>query len=102
MTKPDAQRRLWLATRSDFFVGDDTTRERGATIVNTFSIGRLAQDAFRFENHEQDEDREHDRLGPLLAQSVGQTVVEALDETDEHATEHCTLQVADAAEDRKQ
>src|SRR4051794_16153482 len=68
---------------------------------STSSFSRLlAKEALRSEDHHQDQDPEHDRRRPRLAELEPEEVAavgDRLDHADDQAADHGALQIADAA-----
>src|SRR3954468_22913497 len=96
--KPMIQGRLWFLSSGRPAAATSFT---GLSVVAMSHLldRRLAEQAFGFEHHHQDQDGEHGRVRPLLAEAVRRTVVDALDEADEQTTEDRSVEVADAAQD---
>src|SRR5207244_11001383 len=63
--------------------------------------GALAEQALGTEHEDQDQDREHDRLGPVAPWGVpGQPLVELLDQPDQDRAQYSPGQVSDPPEQR--
>src|SRR5438105_11900189 len=72
------------------------TARRPVTVMPSRLVGRpLAQQAVRAEHEHEDEDREHDRVGPARGDVL---VAPRREESDDEAAEGSTPHAADAAE----
>src|ERR1043166_9459210 len=98
---PTPRRPLASVARRRYSRAEARARARRPAAATLRPLRRaLAQQALRAEDQDHDQDREHERLGPLAPRGVPErALVEGLDLPDDERPQNGAGQVADPAED---